>query len=120
MTSMRHFLQDLRFGTRTLLKTPGFTAVAVAVLALGIGANSAMFTLVNATLFRPLAGHVAQDLVVRVPLADHAVGLVGQLTCPEQVFEFDMTIQCHEGRLACTCVKCGRCRPEALRRALSG
>ena len=55
---MRHLLQDLKFGTRTLLKAPGFTVVAIAVLALGIGANSAMFTLVNALLFRPLAGQV--------------------------------------------------------------
>ena len=59
---MRQFLQDVRFGTRTLLKTPGFTAVAILVLAIGIGANTAMFTLLNALLLKPLAGH-ADELV---------------------------------------------------------
>src|SRR6185312_4870446 len=53
-TGLEQFIHDLRIGFRTLSRTPGFALVAVLVVALGIGANVALFTVVRSVLLKPL------------------------------------------------------------------
>ena len=56
-------ISDLKFTIRQLLKNPGFTAIAVTTLALGIGANTAVFSLINGLLLKPLQVHQPAQVI---------------------------------------------------------
>src|SRR3989442_5074084 len=74
-------MNDLKFAFRQLLKQPGFTAVAVLTLALGIGANTALFSVVNGVLLRPLPFH-EQDRLVTLWESNPARGVEQQNVSP--------------------------------------
>ena len=61
---METLLKDLRYGFRSMLKRKGFAAIAVLTLALGIGANTAIFTLVNALILKSLPVSHPEELVL--------------------------------------------------------
>jgi hypothetical protein len=76
---MATLLQDLRYGLRMLAKNPGFTAVAVVTLRLGIGANTAIFRVVNTLLFRPLPYRNSSQLM-RVSAYERGNGIEHDVT----------------------------------------
>ena len=79
-------LQDVRFGLRMLRKNPGFTAVAVITLALGIGANTAIFGVIDSILIRPLPYPHAEALVGVWHTAPGIPGSPGNLGCSPSVY----------------------------------
>src|SRR5260370_11301219 len=82
---MNTLLNDLHFAARLLLRSPGFTALVVIVLAIGIGANSAIFTLVDAALLRPLPFAQPEQLVM---LWEHPPGYAHNRVAPLNVLDW--------------------------------
>ena len=91
--------QDLRYGLRTLIKNPGFTIVAVIALALGIGANSAIFSVVNAVLLRPLPYKNPDQLVVIWENATH-LGFPKDTPSPANFLDWRQQSSLFEGMAA--------------------
>ena len=86
---LENFAQDLRYGARSLARSPGFTAVAVIALALGIGANTAIFSVVNAVLLRPLAYRDAGRLVTLLHFGTAPVAAANYLDWRDQSHSFE-------------------------------
>ena len=112
---MTTFLQDLRYAFRMLVKSPAFTAVAVLTLALGIGANTAIFTVINAVLLRPLPYPQADRLVFlsesseQIPDMSIAMANFNDWRAQNSVFESMVAYQNNDAVLT------GRGEPERLR-----
>jgi predicted permease len=82
---MEKLFQDLRYAFRTLARTPGWTAMAVLTLALGTGANAAVFSFVDALLFKPAPGVRPARPLVAVYTSDFSSGPYGTTSYPDYV-----------------------------------
>src|SRR5829696_7286865 len=76
-------LQDIRYGLRMIAKAPGFTVLAMLALALGICANTTIFSLINGLVLRPLTGVKHPDSLVAVYTSDYSSGLYGGSSYPD-------------------------------------
>ena len=78
-------LQDIRYGLRMIAKAPGFTLLATLALALGICANTTIFSFINGLILRPLTGVKDPDRLVAVFTSDYSSGLYGGSSYPDYV-----------------------------------
>jgi predicted permease len=90
--SVEDFLADVRYGLRALRRNPAFTAISLLTVAIGIGANAAVFSVVNSVLLKPLNYPRAQELVALHQIAPGAAGLAdfenGLLLSPSMYFTY--------------------------------
>jgi len=108
-TRIESFLQDLRYGLRMLRKNPSLTSVAVLALALGIGANTAMFSVIEAVLLRPLPYRDANEIVRVASTWDRNGTLTSYTSSPPDFFDwrdqnrsFSSMFAYHTGEFALT------------------
>lgn len=80
---MQNFIQDVRYGLRMIAKAPGFTVLALLALALGICANTTIFSFINGLVLRPLTGVKDPDRLVAVYTSDYSSGLYGGSSYPD-------------------------------------
>lgn len=78
-------LQDIRYGLRMIVKAPGFTVLAMLALALGVCANTTIFSLINGLVLRPLTGIKDPEQVVAVYTSDYSSGLYGSTSYPDYI-----------------------------------
>jgi predicted permease len=88
---MRTVFQDLRYAVRVFLKSPGFTLAAVLAVAVGVGANTTVFSFVNAILLRPIVGVSDPARLVEVYTSDYSSSLYGSSSFPDYVDYRDQT-----------------------------
>ena len=86
MLTMDNFLADIRHGVRTLVRMPGFAIITILTLALGIGANTAIFTVVNAVILRPL-GYPRPDRLIYISSQFPQLGFDQFWVSPPEYFE---------------------------------
>lgn len=82
---MQNFLQDIRYGLRMIAKARAFTVIALLALALGICANTTIFSFINGLVLRPLTGVKDPDRLVAVYTSDYSSGLYGTSSYPDYV-----------------------------------
>ena len=122
---MGNLVQDLRHAFRLLRRSPGFTAAAVIVLALGIGANSAIFSVVHAVLLRPMPFPNPDRLVLlfHTPPPASFPGIARFSVSPANYLDWRAMSQSFDGMAAYTSRKItltGLDRPESVRAAFAG
>jgi putative ABC transport system permease protein len=93
---MQSLLQDLRYGARMLLKNPGFTLIAIITLALGIGANTAIFSVINTVLLNPLP-YAEPERLAMVWTKLEKIGLKQNWVSEPEVLDFRQQAKLFEG-----------------------